>query len=172
MKKDNNSLIWRTTPVRKFSRAEISVGLLYFFLLFFFLPLEYDDMKARTFLTPIIWISIAFVIYRIFPKPSRLRTLVFSIGGGIYFLCAVIYIPILFGFCTSSDHGALYVNRKDPSRRITMTGYGCFLTDENTQLHEERSITQHIKWVTSFDKKQVDTTEWQSVPFMFRNDRQ
>jgi hypothetical protein len=166
MKKDNNSLLrtWRTTPIRRFSRTEIVVALLLLFLLFFFLPLEYDDIKAKTFLYPMILISIAFVVYKTFPDPSELRTFVFSIGGGAYLLCALLYIPNLIGFCASRDHGTLYVNKKDPSRRITMTGYSCFLTDEDTQLYEERTITQHIKWVTSFDEKPVDTTKWQFHP--------
>ena len=166
MKKDNNSILstWRTTPVRRFSRTEIVVALLFFFLLFFFLPLKYDDIKAKTFLYPVIWVSIAFVMYRAFPKPSELRTFVFSIGGIAYFLCVLLYIPNVVGLCASRDHGTLYVNKKDPSRRITRTGYSCLLTDEDSQWYEERSITQHIKWVTSFDEKQVDTTKWQYHP--------
>jgi len=72
MKKDNNSLLrtWQTTPVRSFSRKQIVVALLFFFLLFFFLPLEFYDIKAKTFLYPVIWVSIAFVVYKSFPKPS------------------------------------------------------------------------------------------------------
>jgi|GEM_PF-2881700 hypothetical protein len=166
MKKSDNSLLrtWRTSPIRKFSRTEIVVALLFLFLLFLFLPLEYDDVEAKTFLYPMIWISIAFIVYKTFPTPSELRTFVFSVGGVAYFLYALSYIPNLIGFCAFRDHGILYINRKDPSRRIKMTGYSCFLTDEDTQLYEERSITKHIKWVKSFDEKPVDTTQWQFHP--------
>jgi hypothetical protein len=166
MKKDSNSLLrtWRTTPVRRFSRTEIVVASLFFFLLFFLLPLKYDNIKAKTFLYPIIWISSAFVVYRTFPKPSELRTFIFTIGGGLCFLYALLNIPNLIGFCALRDHGTLYINRKDPSRRIIMTGYSCFLTDDDIQLYQERTITEHIKWVTSFDEKPVDTTKWQFHP--------
>ena len=166
MKKGNNSILsaWRTTPVKRYSRKEIVVASLFFFLLFFFLPLKYDNIKAKTFLYPIIWICSAFVVHRAFPKPSDLRTFVFTIGGGACFLYVLLHIPNLIGFCGSRDHGTLYVNRMDPSRKITMTAYSCFLTDDDIQLYEERSITQHIKWVTSFDEKPVDTTKWQFHP--------
>jgi hypothetical protein len=174
MKKGNNSLLntWHTTPIRKFSLKEALVTLIFLFLLFFFLPLEYDNIKAKNFLYPIILASIAFIAYKLLPEPSEMRTFIFSIGGGVYFLLIFFTIPRLIGFCASTDHGVSYVNKKDHSIRLIMRGYACFLTDDDAEFFKEHRITKHIKWVTSFNEQSIDTTKWEHAPFILQFDRE
>ena len=150
-------------PVRKFSVKEVIATLISFLLLFLFLPLEYDNIKAKTFIYPIIWISMGYIVFKAFPKKSLTKSsLLMSLGviGLLYIFTHVI------GFCAWIKHGTLYINKRDKSIRIICRTYDCLGTAEDCQLFEERRISQHIKWVTSFDKKPIDTSKWQSVPFM------
>jgi hypothetical protein len=156
----------KKASIRKFSLKEVLVSILVLSLLFFLLPLEYDNIKAKTFLYPIIWTSFAFIMYKTFPVKSLMRTILFSIGAIIYVVFALSFIINLTGFCAWINHGTLYVNKRNPSVRIISRGYGCFLTDDDGQLFEERRFTPHIKWVTDFSETPIDTTKWKAVPFM------
>jgi hypothetical protein len=161
----------KPATIRKFSLKELLTSILFLSLLFFLLPLEYDNIKAKTFLYPIIWTSFAFIIYKTFPVKSLMRTILFSMGAIIYLVFALSFIINLTGFCAWINHGTLYVNKRNPSARIISRGYGCFLTDDDRQLFEERRITLHIKWVTDFSEAPIDTTKWKAVPFMSDLDR-
>jgi hypothetical protein len=127
----------KKASIRKFSLKEVLISVLFLSLLFFLLPLEYDNIKAKTFLYPIILTSVAFIIYRMFPAKSLMRTILFSMGGIMYVLFALSYLINLVGFCAWINHGTLYVNKRNPSVRIISRGYGCFLTDDDGQLFEE-----------------------------------
>lgn len=155
-----------TAPlIRKFSLKQMLAALIYFTILSLLLPLQYDNMSAKTVIEPIIWTSIAFVAYKLFPRKSELRTGVFLIGGVIYLLFLFSWFTNLTGFCANIDHGVLYVNKKDPSRVLTMKTYECFMTEGDPELFEERSLTDHFKWVTRFNQKPVDTVKWRSIAF-------
>src|SRR5580692_5655328 len=57
MKKNSRSVQGESylIVVRRFSYAEFLLTAAYFAILIFFLPLQYDNIKARTFLYPVIW---------------------------------------------------------------------------------------------------------------------
>jgi hypothetical protein len=148
---------------RKFKLKELLIALAYFLLLFSLLPLEYDNIRARTFVYPLIYVSAAYVLYKALFERSSEKYAIGLVGGIIAFFFIIYYFLRLIGFCAWSDFGILYVNRNDKSDKIIMRGYGCFLTDTDTQLFEEREITKHLKWVTNFDEKPINTTKWQKV---------
>ena len=127
------------------------------------LPLEYDNIKAKTFIYPILWIGVVYTIRKLFPNDSILRNsllVLLYIVGCFYFLTQVT------GFCGWAKHGTLYINKRDRSIRVTCRTYDCLGTAEGCQLFEERRLTKHLRWVTRFSKEPVDTTQWQNVPFM------
>lgn len=149
--------------VRKFSVKEVSIALISLLVLLLLLPLEYDNLKAKAFIYPIIWVSAGYIVVRAFPRKSITKSsLLLSLGIIVFFQ---IFIQVI-GFCAWAKHGTLYINKRDKSIRIICRTYDCLGTAEGCRLFEERRITQHIKWVTSFDEKPIDTTKWQDVPFM------
>lgn len=164
--KENKPLAGGNLPpvfARKFSVKEVLAALIFFILLFASLPMEYDDIKARTFIYPIMWIGAGYIVFKIFPKKSLTKSsLLIALGivGLFYILTQVT------GFCAWGHHGTLYVNKKDKSIKIICRTYDCFGTAEGCRLFKERRLTQHIKWVTSLDENPVDTTKWQSVSLM------
>ncbi|OQP60610.1 hypothetical protein A3860_32875 [Niastella vici] len=149
--------------VRKFSVKEVLVALIFFLVLFIFLPLEYDNIKAKAIIYPVMWISMGYIVFKAFPGKSLTKSSLLIILGVI---CLSYTFSHVIGFCGWIKHGTLYKNKRDKSIRIICRTYECFGTAEGCQLFEERRITEHIKWVTSFDEKPIDTTKWQSVPFM------
>ena len=147
--------------VRKFSLKKVLAALISFLILFLFLPLEYDNIKAKTFIYPIMWISLGYIVFKAFPGKSYTKRILLMLLGiiGLFY----IFIHVI-GFCGWIQYGTLYVNKRDKSIRIICRTYGCFGTAEGCRFFEQRRITEHIKWVTSFDEKPIDTTKWQSVP--------
>ena len=148
---------------RKFNIKKLLLILAYFFLLFCLLPLEYDDIKVRTFVKPLIYASAAFLLYRAVTAKSRDKYAKWLLGGLLTFFFLIYLFFKLIGFCAWGDFGIQYVNRNDNSDRIIMRGYGCFLTDDDTQLFEERLLTKHLKWVTNFDEQPIDKNKWQET---------
>jgi hypothetical protein len=164
MKKNEPIVSGNASPisVRKFSLNKVLAALIFSLVLFIFLPLEYDNIKAKTFIYPIMWISLGYIVFKAFPGKSytqRILLMLLGIIGLFYTFTHVI------GFCGWIKHGTLYVNKRDKSIRIICRTYDCLGTAEGCRLFEQRIITEHIKWVTNFDEKPIDTT-WQSVPFM------
>jgi hypothetical protein len=146
---------------RKFSLKKVLAALISFLVLFIFLPLEYDNIKAKTFIYPIMWISLGYIVFKAFPGKSftkRILLMLLGVIGLFYTFTQVI------GFCAWINHGTLYINKRDKSISITCRTYDCVGTDEGCRLFELRRITEHLQWVTSFDEKPIDTTKWQSVP--------
>jgi hypothetical protein len=151
--------------VRMFSLKEFLLTAAYFAFLIFFLPLQYDNIKARTFLYPIIWWSAAFVVYETFFKRSQERPAILKVGGVLAFCLILNFLFGLLPFCGWMNYGTVYVSKKDQSTTITVKSYECLMTEGEPEYFEERKITQHLKWVTDFNAKVIDTTKWQRVPF-------
>jgi hypothetical protein len=174
MKKNSRSIQGESylIVIRRFSLKEFLLTVAYFAFLIFFLPLQYDNIKARTFLYPIIWMSAAFVVYETFFKRSQERLAILKVGRVIAFFLILYFFRGLIPFCAWINHGTLYVNKKDQSITITIKTFECMMTEGDPDLFEERKITQHLKWVTDFNAKTIDTTKWQKVPFMSSFDKE
>jgi hypothetical protein len=156
--------------VRKFSVKEVVATFVVLLVLFISLPLEYDNIKAKTFIYPIMWIGVSYIVFRAFPENSQTRSISLIFLGIIGLFYTITHIV---GFCGWSKHGTLYINKRDKSIRIICRTYDCLGTAEGCRLFEVRRITDHIKWVTSFDEKPIDTSKWQDVPFMsYESDRE
>jgi len=48
-----------------------------------------------------------------------------------------------------------------------MKTYECLMTEGDPELFEERTIINHIKWVTPFEENPIDTTKWQRVSLQY-----
>lgn len=149
--------------VRKFSVKKVLAVLISFLVLFILLPLEYDNTKAKTFIYPIMWISMGYIVFKAFPRKSHTKSILLMLLGVIGLFYTFTHV---IGFCTWTNHGTLYINKRDKSIRIICRTYDCLGTAEGCRLFEVRRITEHIKWVTSFNEKATDTTKWQNVPLM------
>jgi hypothetical protein len=150
----------------KLTFKEVVGGLCFFVLLFTFYHLEYDTIKAKTFLYPLFWISIAYIFIKKFRRKSTLRTFIFSVGGVIYFFIALNILTDLTGFCAWGHSNILYINKSNKSVKIDCRFYECFMTSGDCEMYKVNYITTHIKWVTKFNENPVDTTKWEKAPFM------
>jgi hypothetical protein len=148
---------------KKISVKKVLTALISFLILFIFLPLEYDNIQAKTFIYPIMWIGMGYIVFKAFPGKSPTKSILLMLLGiiGLFYT-----FTHAIGFCAWIKHGTYYINKRDKSIRIICRTYDCYGTAEGCRLFEVRRITEHIKWVTSFDEKPIDTIKWQSVPFM------
>jgi len=140
-----------------------------FVLLFLLFHLEYDTIKAKTFLSPLFWISVAFFLIKKLKKKSTLRSIVFLVGGIVYFFIALNFLLDLTGFCAWGHSNILYINKSDRSIKLDCRSYECFMTSGDCELYEVKNITNHLKLVTKFNEKQVDTAKWDKIPFSLTN---
>lgn len=142
----------------------VFVALIVLLVLVISLPLEYDNIRAKTFIYPLMWIGAVYIVFKAFPKKLLVaRSLLLVFLGLVGFF---VILPRVVGFCGWTHHGTLYVKKGDRSVRIICRTFDCFMTAEGCQRFKERRITEHIKWVTSFDEKTVDSTIWESVSSM------
>jgi hypothetical protein len=155
--------------MEKFTLKEIVGWLGFFVLLFLLFHLEYDNIKANTFLYPLFWISVEYILIKKFIHKSTLRTIVFSLGGVLYFFIALNFLVDLTGFCAWGHSNILYINKRDKSIKIDCRSYECFMTAGDCELFEVKNITTHLKLVTKFNDKPIDTTKWEKVPFSLTN---
>lgn len=135
----------------------------YFAILVLLLPLQYYNIAAWPIVFSIICISIVWILPRAFGRSPAKDAETVIVGLAVIYL-SVHYCTRVIGFCAWTDYGTLYVNRNDKSDTLVMNGYSCFLTDTDSQLFEERKITEHLKWVMPFDKKPIDAIKWDGVP--------
>jgi hypothetical protein len=145
------------------SVKKVLAVLIFFLVLFIFLPLEYDKIKAKTFIYPIMWTGMGYIVFKAFRRKSNIQITLLILLGIIGLFYTITHI---IGFCAWGSNGTLYINKKNKSNRIVCRTYDCLGTAEGCRLFEVRRITEHIKWVTNFDEQPIDTTKWQSVPFM------
>jgi hypothetical protein len=149
--------------LRRFTMTELVVVVLYFVLLFVLCHLQYYDFRARTIVYPILWLSAAFVIYKLLFEKSRERRGILQLGGIIGFFVLLYYGVRLTGFCSYVNYGTSYVNQKDSSVTITSRGYGCFMTDVDFDYTLERRLTAHLKWITDLDVQHLDPASWRRL---------
>lgn len=164
MKKDRQAARRRsyTIVVRRSNWKEIVAVVIYFSTLIFLLPLKYDNTRAKTFLYPLIWVSVGFALYKALFERSREKLAIQKIGAVGVFLIFLYYFIQFIGFCGWSDQGVIYTNKKDPSLEITARAYSCMLTDDDAEFYKERKLSKHLKWATPLDEK-IDTAIWQST---------
>jgi len=153
--------------MEKFTLKEILGWVSFFILLFALLHLEYDTIKVKTFIYPLFWISIAYILIKKYRRKSTLRRIIFLLGGVLYFFIALNILADLTGFCAWGHSNVLYINKSDKSTKIACRSYECFMTSDNCELYEVKNITTHLKWVTKFNENPIDTTRWEKVPFTF-----
>jgi len=133
-------------------------------IVFLLLPFEYDNHRAKTLLYPLIWISIPIIIYKFISIKNRItKYILAAIGSLIYLLFSIVFWLVILGFCAWGNEYKLYVNKHDSSVSIINRGYSCFETDDDYYCFKERKLTDHLKYVTDFDKTKVDTSEWKSI---------
>ena len=132
-------------------------------ILFFLSYIEYDNFKLSRIIYPLICISLPFVLQYLL---SELYLKVSHIIISTLVYIGIISLSYLFSlFCAWSDDLLLYKNKKNKSLLIVCRTYDCYGTDEDCHLYKVKKITKHIKWVTKFEEKKVDSTKWNHVPF-------
>lgn len=156
--------------MKKFKLAKIITGIACAIILYVLTFFEYYDFKFKALIYPLLWISIPFIISLILPKTkSKLKT-VFIIVGSIpyFFLTAFFCLRILL--CGWTDGGTYYVNKKDKSISIVSRRFGCYGTDEDNVLFKKQKITAHLKWLTEYKEKKIDTNIWQKINSTYYKD--
>lgn len=153
------------TAFRKFSRLEFILAALYFATLFFLRPFEYGIIKASTLITPVIWTSAGFVLYKTFFDRARDRRAIVPFAQIACVLTFISFGWAIIPFCGWQHYGTMYINKKDRSVTLRLRSYECLMTAGDGDLFEVRQITDHLTRVTEFHEKQVDTTKWEEVPF-------
>jgi len=143
------------------------IAMVYFAILFLLLPLQYYNISAWPFIFPILCASVVFVLHQLL-KRAHQKDAILGIAGVATLFLAIYYFVRITHFCAWTNFGTEYVNRTDKSDTIIMKGYSCFLTDTDAQFFEVRKLTDHLSWVTSFDKV-PDATKWEKLPFNFGN---
>jgi hypothetical protein len=141
----------------------VLILIVYFTILLLLLPLHYYNISAWPVIFSVICISIVWVLHEAFGRSPDKDTV--HVVAGL----AILYIGFhclfkLSCFCAWRDFGTEYVSRTDKSDTLVLEGYSCFLTDTDAQLYEVRKITEHLKWVMPYYKKQIDETRWQPAP--------
>ena len=114
--------------LRRFSLIEFAGVVAYFVVLFLLSHLQYYHFRLRSVIYPLMWFSVAFVLYKVLFERSRERRGVLQLGGIIGFFVLLYYLIPLTGFCRYTDYGWFYVNEKDPTITIASRGYSCFMT--------------------------------------------
>ena len=136
-----------------------------FLVLLLLLPLEYDNIKAKSFIYPLMWIGAVYIVFKAFPKKQYITRSLLLVFLGLFGFFVI--LPRVIGFCGWIHYGTLYVKKGDRSIRLVCRSYECYMTDGPCQLFKERRITKHFKWVTSFGEGPVDKTIWEEIPSMF-----
>jgi hypothetical protein len=133
---------------------------------YFLLPLEYDNFKIKIVLHPLIWTSIVLLILKIFPGGKTLKRAVTAwIGSGVYLLLLFLNIFMETVFCNWGNIGSFYISKTEASVKLVCRTYNCYGTADDCQLFKVSQLTTHIKWVTKFTEKRVDSIQWKSIPF-------
>lgn len=140
----------------------ILLCLSYFAVLIFLLPLQYDDIRASTFIFPLMWVSVIVVVYKVFYATAASKRGRLKLGVLCFAFLAVYCLAHSIPFCAWTSFGEVYENKGNSRDRIMIRGYSCFLTDTDPYLYEVRYLTSNWKWVTEFHGK-VDTTRWRRI---------
>lgn len=151
-------------PVKEYSLKNIVAVLITLLVLLLLLPLEYDNIRAKSFIYPLMWIGAVYLVFKAFPKKHYVTRNLLLIFLGLFGFFVI--LPRVIGFCGWTHHGTLYVKKGDKSIRLVCRSYECYMTDGPCQLFKERRITKHLKWVTSFGEESVDKTIWEEVSSM------
>ena len=139
----------------------------YLAALLLLMPLSYYDISAWLFLFPVFCLSVVLILYKAFPK-TREKASTVAISGIVMFALAIHYLIRITHFCAWRDFGTLYVNRNDPADTLVLKGFSCFLTDDDTQLFEERKLTEHLTWTIPYYKKPIDNPVWAPTRLNFK----
>jgi hypothetical protein len=151
--------------MKRFTVRQFFIVLTFVAILICLLPLEYDNFKLKTVIYPFVWTSIAVIILKVLPRHNSLLKVIFVIFGAIvYLLLTGLFV---FGslICSWTDNGTFYISKSDKSVKLICRTYDCVGTVDNCKLYKEKYLTKHIKWITEFNDKPIDTTKWREVSF-------
>jgi hypothetical protein len=149
--------------LRRFSLIELVAVAAYFIMLVVFSHLQYYNFRARTIVYPLIWLSVAFVIYKTLFERSRERRGILQLGAIIGFFVLLYALIPLTGFCRYIDYGTSFVNEKDSTITIRSRGYSCFMTDADVDYVLERKLTAHLTWISDLNIQHLDPASWQKI---------
>jgi hypothetical protein len=134
-----------------------------FVLLLFLSPLEYDNAKYKIYIYSFFYVITAVVLIKWYwRRNSTIENILIPLAG-IICLFASCNLLLDNSFCRWITYFDSYRKKTHKSVKLVCRSYECYGTDGNCELYKEWPITNHLKWVTKFNDKTVDTTIWESV---------
>jgi len=137
-------------------------------VLFSLTYLEINGFKAKTVIYPILWISIGVLGYKYYTllrgSDSAIRKSLLGLGLAFYLFGSLAFGGSLI-LCKEIDHGVSFIHIENKSLSLVCRTYDCYGTVDDCQMYKVRNLTKHIKWVTKYNEKPVDTSKWQHRSF-------
>jgi len=140
---------------------------LFIFLLVVFLlylsPLEYDNPKFQIYVYLFLYGATAIVLIKWYRRQrSTIENILIPVAGIIYLFASCNHL-LDNSFCRWMTYFDSYTSKSNNSVKLVCRSYECYGTDGDCKLYKQYSITTHLKWVTKFNEKAIDTTLWKPV---------